>query len=598
MSDTRFINAHHSPLGAFASLTLGYPGASGGLDLERGQPPKEPVFVALERADDSRVFDALPFFDPPRQDDSARFSTAHDEIARIGARVRFEPFLEGELRREFRLASDSWSAGDLRFTIYSPALSAPDPDSASEEALRAALVPAVYVEIEIDNRAHEQPRRVAFGYIGSDPYRAMRHFASGELIGVGQGRETLIASDAQGIWSGIGFHPGLILGDDHPENQNWSLGQCGLLVAEAAPRALTRLRYAVAFHRDGIVSTGLDARYLYNRWFGRVESAAGFALARFDEAKADALRQDEELIASGLSANQQFMLAHATRAYLGSTQLLEVGDRPLWVVNEGEYRMINTFDLTVDHLFHELAHHPWAVRNVLDQYRERYSYRDTLRLPGATTEYEGGITFTHDMGVGNVFSRPGHSCYERAGISGCFSQMTHEQLTNWVLCAGAYVEAQDDAAWLKGNTSTLLDCLSSLMRRDHPDPAQRDGVMHAESSRCQGGAEITTYDSLDTSLGQARANTYLAGKCWASYLALETLLERVGRKTEAGLAAEQARRCAATLLASVQADGTIPAILEPGTAGFASRIIPAIEGLIYPWGQWTPRRLHAERPLR
>ena len=127
----------------------------------------------------------------------------------------------------------------------------------------------------------------------------MRHFASGRLVGVGQGRETLIASDAPSVWSGIGFHPGLILGDDLPENRPWSLGQCGLLVAEAAPRTLTRLRYAVAFHRDGIVSTGLDARYLYNRWFGSVESAASFALARFDEAKTDALRQDEELVASG-----------------------------------------------------------------------------------------------------------------------------------------------------------------------------------------------------------------------------------------------------------------------------------------------------------
>ena len=40
----------------------------------------------------------------------------------------------------------------------------------------------------------------------------------------------------------------------------------------------------------------------------------------------------------------------------------------------------------------------------------------------------------------------------------------------------------------------------------------------------QMAGEITTYDSLDHSLGQARNNIYLAGKCWASYLALDQML--------------------------------------------------------------------------
>lgn len=47
--------------------------------------------------------------------------------------------------------------------------------------------------------------------------------------------------------------------------------------------------------------------------------------------------------------------------------------------------------------------------------------------------------------------------------------------------------------------------------------------MGLDSSRTQGGAEITTYDSLDVSLGQSRNNIYLAGKCWAVYVALEKL---------------------------------------------------------------------------
>ena len=35
---------------------------------------------------------------------------------------------------------------------------------------------------------------------------------------------------------------------------------------------------------------------------------------------------------------------------ISSTQWLDNG-QPLWVVNEGEYLMINTLDLTVDMLF-------------------------------------------------------------------------------------------------------------------------------------------------------------------------------------------------------------------------------------------------------
>jgi hypothetical protein len=32
-------------------------------------------------------------------------------------------------------------------------------------------------------------------------------------------------------------------------------------------------------------------------------------------------------------------------------QLLDYQEQPLWVVNEGEYHIINTFDPTIDRLF-------------------------------------------------------------------------------------------------------------------------------------------------------------------------------------------------------------------------------------------------------
>ena len=54
---------------------------------------------------------------------------------------------------------------------------------------------------------------------------------------------------------------------------------------------------------------------------------------------------------------------------------------PFWVVNEGEYRMMNTFDLTVDQLFYELELNPWTVKNELDMFVKRYSYEDRVAIP-------------------------------------------------------------------------------------------------------------------------------------------------------------------------------------------------------------------------
>ena len=59
---------------------------------------------------------------------------------------------------------------------------------------------------------------------------------------------------------------------------------------------------------------------------------------------------------------------------------------------------------------------------------------------------------------------------------------------------------------MKNMLPAIQDCFESMLNRDHPDAEQRNGLMGLDSSRTQGGAEITTYDSLDVSLGQSRNN--------------------------------------------------------------------------------------------
>jgi hypothetical protein len=119
-----------------------------------------------------------------------------------------------------------------------------------------------------------------------------------------------------------------------------------------------------------------------------------------------------------------------------------------------------------------------------------------------------------------------------------------------------------------------------MLNRDHPDSDKRDGMMSLDSSRTMGGTEITTYDSLDTSLGQARNNIYLAVKCWAGYVYLEKLLKESGLIDLSKEAGDQAEKCAATLVHHVTSEGYIPAVLEGGND---AKIIPAIEGLVFPY---------------
>jgi xylan 1,4-beta-xylosidase len=572
-----FFNAHHAPIGAFASFTLGFPGPKGGLGLELGRPAERSIFVGLENAAGDG-FELLPFSNIA-DDERKRYDPDSQHVV---PETLVEAWPLGAVSREFGLSSDTWRAGDLTFCILSPVRPLPDPAQESESAaLRDALLPAVFVELTIDNRAYHRPRRACFGYEGTELTSAMRSLQDSDpqLVGIAQGQSTAIVALDQGPFAAQGLSIGAILGAQHPINWRTGLGTCAALLVDVPAGTLATYRFAVCFHRAEPATTGIEARYFYTRFFPTLAAVATYANEHSERLLAACRDDDTRFAKANLSADQRFMLNHAIRSYYGSSQLLD-HNGPLWVVNEGEYRMINTFDLVVDQLFFELRMHPWAVRNILDQYAARYSYDDEVRLPGSLTTYPGGISFTHDMGVANNFSRPGYSSYEQAGLTGCFSYMSSEQLVNYVLCATTYSAATGDAAWLAGQVHLLERCLHSMLQRDHPLAAQRDGVMDADGARCAGGSEITTYDSLDPSLGQARRNLYLALKSWSAYLLLEQLFAGHGLPELAQLAGEQARRCAATICRAVLPNGELPALLE---GEHPSRIIPAIEGLIFPW---------------
>ena len=200
MNTNIFFNTQHSPIGAFASFTLGAKGAVGGLGLELGKPADQNVFIGL--ADEDSIT-CLPFFQETTEDDSARFDV---EAAAVQKRVVPRPWAEKEIRREFSAGSDTWSAGDLTFSIHTPVMPAPEPGKAEVNDLRLAYVPALTVELTLDNTRSKSERRAIFGFQGNDPVRGMRLLEGAKKIaGFACGDTLAIASDSPGVHSALGF---------------------------------------------------------------------------------------------------------------------------------------------------------------------------------------------------------------------------------------------------------------------------------------------------------------------------------------------------------------------------------------------------------
>ena len=160
---------------------------------------------------------------------------------------------------------------------------------------------------------------------------------------------------------------------------------------------------------------------------------------------------------------------------------------------------------------------------------------------------------------------------------------------------GVYYHQTKDKDFLEKHKQTLIDCFQSLLNRDNPNPEKRNGMMSFESSMTWPGGEITTYDSLDHSLGQSRNNIYLGSKIWASHLTLKSLFEELGLDQKSEDAFNNAKLSAQTLTdAYDEGLGFIPAVLENDNK---SAIIPAIEGLVFPKEMGMDEMISFEGPF-
>ncbi|MGE5486649.1 MAG: glycoside hydrolase family 52 protein [bacterium] len=580
-------NAQHSPMGAFMSFTCGNIGTRGGIGLQIGQPGDQELYIGLKDGDrySAESIRALPFYVGADNRAADAFLVEQAGPSEKNVRPDVVPFRQDEVERRYGWCTDEWRAPGMAFKIYTPFASIPNPDEASEKEMREALLPAVVALLEIDNTGGTAPKTGVFAVSHA---RSGTHVLDEDLGGPARAgfayrREAGFSAELFDLTSGERIPAGRPFvfmrwspsdGLREIYNPVHLLGTCPGFGFEVPPGKRYGLVIGIGSYLSGIQTTGLECTYLYTRYYKGLADVLTAALDRAGQLMAAAEALDERLESSGLSADQRFMIAHATHSYYGSTELLEAEGRPLWVVNEGEYCMMNTLDLAVDQVFWELDRNPWVVRNLLDTFVKRHSYVDEVKA-GPDARCPGGVSFCHDMGAHNNFAPPGRSSYELANLSGTFSYMTQEQLCNWILTAGCYIAKTRDAGWLGRNRKVIEACFSSMINRGGDV-----GFAQFDSALTAGGQEITTYDSLDHSLAQTRNNVYIAVKCWASYRTLALLFRELGDAAAEERALDLARRVAAVVSAQA-VDGVLPAVFEKDSPGYRSRILPASEGLIY-----------------
>jgi hypothetical protein len=592
-------NAQHSPMGAFMSFTCGNFGTRGGVGLQIGQPGNQDVYIGVKDGDrkSDSALRCLPFYQGDARAAASAFLVEAGPEQQT-AKEKAQPFRAEQIKRFYGWGTDQWQTDELGFSIHTPFGAIPDPQTATPRQMRDALLPAITARLTLDNRKGSGTKTAFFALhfhdpgvrpldMGSNP-RFRLAFAHRREYGVAaELRES--GSDAVPGEKPFLFQQWTVDGGLRDINPVHMLGNAAGIGFEVPAGKYYELVIAIGSYLDHIVTTGLEAKYLYVHHFGSLGEVLSEALDRADDLRAVAEARDTELLASGLSAEQQFLIAHSTHSYYGSTQLLEIGGEPFFIVNEGEYCMMNTLDLSIDHVFWELKQNPWVVKNLVDNFVRHYSYIDEVKGEHGddSRRAPGGISFTHDMGVHNNFSPPGTSSYELKNLTGCFSYMTAEQLCNWSLLAATYMLKTGDLPWARLNQHVLTACVSSLVNR-----GGETGYVHHDSSLCEKGAEITTYDSLDKSLAQTRNNVYMAVKCWASYLGLAMVLEKLqvpGAKT----ARDEMKLIEQDLQRRASNEGVFPAVFEEDNPGYHSRILPACEGLLYPlmWGVREPSAL-------
>lgn len=573
---TPFFMTHHAPVGAWSSMTFGLPGMGVGIETEALAVDRTAdLVVACSRGGRTVM---LPFFTADTVKDQ------EGQMAGNAAPAAFRSWKvvpAAELKRQLTPSTDVFTGGGIRFSVTSPRFEFPEPAVGGEAGM--AAIPALLLEMEIDNTAEDKPATGFLGivYKGIGRIRAL-DWSDDKLAGIAfQDRWAIAALAGPEVFTiragSISTQVETGKAVIHPG------GNQGGIAFRVAPRSRGKLTAVLGFYRGGNhVVQGKPSSYAYTRSYDSVEAVCSTALKSAEAFRLAAKAFDARMTPPGSDPVIADMLAQASQAYYTNTSLIRDGQgRFFWNVCEGQYAWRNTLDLAVDHLPFEFTAHPWVARNVIDSFIDTYSYRDTIRFDGETTAaHPGGISFGHDQGNYTALSPAGRSAYEQSNREGGYSFMTTEQLLNGAYCAAAWAIKGGDADWNRRRLPIARDILASLENREHADPAKRDGILRAQSDRVGTGCEITTYDALDPSLRDARGNLYVVVKTWGAALMLARWFESEKDTVHAQRAQALAARAAASLEAKFQKEaGRFPANLLDGGD---TMVIAALDPLAVP----------------
>ncbi len=299
-----------------------------------------------------------------------------------------QAFRAEQIKRFYGWGTDRWQADELGFCIHTPFGTIPDPQTATPRQMRDALLPAITARLTLDNRKGSGTKTAFFALHFHDPGARPLDMGSNSRfrLAFAHRRDFGVAAELRES----GSTPFPRRNRFSSSNGRWTAAcatsirfTCWAAPPASGLKCRRENRYelviAIGSYLDHIVTTGLGGKISLRASFRQSGRGAVQGAGPRRRLRAVAEARDGELLASGLSADQQFLIAHSTRSYYGSTQLLEVGGEPFFIVNEGEYCMMNTLDLSIDHVFWELKQNPWVVKNLLDNFVRHYSYIDEVK---------------------------------------------------------------------------------------------------------------------------------------------------------------------------------------------------------------------------
>ncbi len=284
------------------------------------------------------------------------------------------------MSRTLTPAIDEFKTDGMTLRVYTPHPAIPD--GGSREALSFALLPAVIIELTVDNTQSDTP---AYGFLGlaikTGRLRTVDVSTDKALCGVGFG--THWAFVARPETNGVYLIRDGSIADAVEKGAPRLLhkGREGGVALAVPPRSEKTLTMAFGFYREGNVTVGIESRYAYTEYFKNVDEVCDYALRHADEIKRSCAEFDAETKEACPEPLRRELFAQALRAYYANAQLTVSNEGRLhYNVPEGGFYWRNTMDLAADHLGWELWRNPWVVRNIMDLYIERYSYHDRVRF--------------------------------------------------------------------------------------------------------------------------------------------------------------------------------------------------------------------------